>query len=180
MSRLAKKPIMITKGVTVLATPEGFRVTGPKGELLVLHLPKIDVEEKEGGLTVTAQGTDKQSRANLGTQWSLLRNAVQGVHEGFIKILEIEGIGYRGQMEGKTLVLHLGYAHPVRFDPLEGVKIEVEKNMIRITGYDKDAVGRTASEIRALKKPEPYKGKGIRYQGEVIRIKVGKKATTGV
>ena len=150
-------------------------VKGPKGELtlnIVLGIG-IEVSAKEVWVKDIAEG---KAGAMLGTTWSLLQNAIAGVHEGFTKILEIEGVGYRAALEGQTLVLHLGYALPVRVPVLEGTTIVVEKNMIKVSGIDKDRVGRAAAEIRALKKPEPYKGKGIHYQGEVIRRKVGKKA----
>ena len=115
---------------------------------------------------------------NVGTMWSLARNAAQGVLSEFSKVLEIEGIGYRASIEGDTLVLSLGYAQPVRFKIPKDVSVRVEKNVITISGVDKQLVGETAATIRQLKKPEPYKGKGIRYRGEIIRRKAGKKATT--
>ena len=125
---------------------------------------------------VKSDGDFKQARANCGTMWSLIRNAVQGVASGFSRSLEIEGVGYRAVLEGKELVLYLGYTQPVRLAPPVGVVIEVEKNTIKISGVDKELVNRTAAKIRAFRKPEPYKGKGIRYQGEVVRRKAGKKA----
>ena len=165
MSRLTKKPIIVPSGVTVQEAGGFLAAKGPKGEARV-KLP--------AGVTMKMEG------ANLwvddGTTWALARNAVQGVAEGFAKVLEIEGVGYRAVIEGKDLVLNLGYATPVRLAVPAGVTIAVEKNTIKISGINKEAVGQAAAEIRALKKPEPYKGKGIHYQGEVIRRKVGKKA----
>ncbi len=167
MSRLVKKPITIPKGVTATTTDGFLMVRGPKGE------------EK---IKLPPQGTAKVMEENLwvssGTEWALARNAIQGVTEGFVRLLEIEGVGYRAVLEGNELVLYLGYAKPVRMKVPEGISIAIEKNVIKISGISKDRVGRTAAAIRALKKPEPYKGKGIRYQGEVIRRKVGKKAAT--
>lgn len=180
MSRLAKKQIPIASGVTIEEKGEVIVVKGTKGERRIPMLPKTRVALENNAIQVTVEESGTQSRANQGTMWALIRNAVEGVTSGFSKVLEIEGIGYRVAMEGKTLVLHLGYAHPVRVETPHGITIEVEKNTVKISGIDKDLVGRTAAKIRALKKPEPYKGKGIRYQGEVVKIKAGKKATTSV
>lgn len=176
MSRLSKKPIAIPDGITVTPSADAVAVKGPKGEKKVPMLPFTEVALAEGGVMVTGNATNKQARANLGTMWSLTRNAILGVHEGYKKVLEIEGVGYKAALEGKVLVVSLGYVHPVKFPIPDDITITVEKNVVTITGNDKDMVGRTASQIRALKKPEPYKGKGIRYQGEIIKRKVGKKA----
>jgi large subunit ribosomal protein L6 len=153
-----------------------YFVKGPKGELSVMKLAGVAVNLEEGFLNVTQTGTDRQSAANLGTQWSLLKNAAIGVTEGFTKVLEIQGVGYRAAMEGTKINLSLGFSHPVLFEPLPGVSVSVEKNFITITGPNKEDVGQTAALIRKYRKPEPYKGKGIRYQGEVVRMKAGKKA----
>lgn len=170
MSRLVKKPIAIPSGVTVAATDVFLVIKGPKGEEKVKLPPQSTAKIADGNLWVST-----------GTEWALARNALQGVTEGFVKTLEIEGVGYRAVLEGKELVLYLGYAEPVRMKVPEGISIAIEKNVIKISGISKDHVGRAAAAIRALKKPEPYKGKGIHYQNEVIRRKVGKKAaTTGV
>lgn len=176
MSRLAKKPIKILSGVNVTTSGDFLIFKGPKGENKV-RLPlglraQIDADK----ILVEVRDKDIVDEASLGTTWSHIKNAIQGIADGFLKILEIEGIGYRAQLEGKELVLFLGYAEPVRFKLPETIKVEVEKNTIKISGVDKDLVGRVASDIRALKKPEPYKGKGIRYRGEIIKRKVGKKA----
>jgi large subunit ribosomal protein L6 len=181
MSRLIKKSITIPDGVTVAVADDVVTVKGPKGELTLIAPFGVDVaiEAKEAWVKATADvGSVPNVAALLGTTWSLLRNAIEGVSSGFTKILEIEGVGYRAVLEGKELVLYLGYALPVRMPVLNGVTVAVEKNTIKISGIDKEFVGRAAAEIRALKKPEPYKGKGIHYQGEVIRRKVGKKAGT--
>lgn len=176
MSRLAKKPISIDPGLSVVKDGGFLQFKGPKGELRVRILPMVDVEINENSISVTTQKSLKQARSNLGTLASLIRNSLEGVKSGFSKVLEIEGVGFRATMEGKTLVLSLGFVNPIRFDTPEGITIEVEKNQIRISGIDKEKVGQAAAEIRAFKKPEPYKGKGIRYQDEVIRRKSGKKA----
>jgi large subunit ribosomal protein L6 len=174
MSRLAKKPVMLIAGVT-LKDEGGFLVVkGTKGEIKL---------KKNSHVTVTVEGdkiwvkeADEGAEAAVGTVWALVRNAIKGVSEGFNKFLDIEGIGYRVVLEGKELVLFLGYALPVRMPIPEGVAIKLEKSSIEIIGIDKDLVGRVAAEIRSLKKPEPYKGKGIRYRGEIVKRKVGKKA----
>jgi large subunit ribosomal protein L6 len=181
MSRLIKKSIAIPEGVTVVVTGDVVAVKGAKGELS-LNVPfgvEVAIDGKEAWVKPAAGAKGiPNSPALLGTTWALLRNAIEGVSSGFVKILEIEGVGYRAALEGKDLILHLGYALPVRKPVLEGVTIVVEKNTIKVSGINKEVVGQAAAEIRALKKPEPYKGKGIHYQGEVIRRKVGKKAGT--
>lgn len=181
MSRLIKKSIALPENVTVAVSGNLATVKGAKGELQV-KLPfgvEVSVDGKEVWVKPAAGTTGVPNlTALLGTIWSLTRNAIEGVSNGYVKVLEIEGVGYRAAVEGKELVLHLGYALPVRMPMLEGTTVTVEKNMIKVVGIDKEIVGRAAAEIRALKKPEPYKGKGIHYQGEVIRRKVGKKAGT--
>lgn len=178
MSRLIKKPIIVPAGVTITKTGDVFAVKGPKGELTMHTFPGIEVSIEEGKVWIK-DSESLVNKAMLGTFWSLMTNTIQGVTEGFVKNLEIEGVGYRAVLEGKELVLFLGYALPVRVKLPEAVVVVVEKSTIKISGIDKDLVGRTAAEIRALKKPEPYKGKGIRYAGEVIIRKVGKKAGAG-
>lgn len=178
MSRLIKKSIKIEAGVT-LTVSDGFLVVkGPKGELKV-QIPAGIKTRVEGDTFWVDSTPNMPNPAMAGTFWSLSKNAIEGVTAGFVKVLEIEGVGYRAVLEGKELVLFLGYALPVRVPVAEGVTIVVEKNIIKVSGINKDLVGRAAAEIRALKKPEPYKGKGIHYQGEVIRRKVGKKAGAG-
>ena len=175
MSRLAKKSIQLPQGVTLRQDAGFLVVTGPKGELRVPLHSTIEVRV-EGEHIRFAAKDPAQRDALLGTAWSLLKNAAQGVAEGFKVFLEIEGVGYRATLEGKELVLFLGYALPVRVPIPEGVAVKIEKNVIEISGTGKELVGRFAAKVRALKKPEPYKGKGIRYRGEVIKRKVGKKA----
>ena len=177
MSRLIKKSIAIPQGVTVAQSGGVVLVKGPKGELSVKLSPGIAASIEGSELWIKKESASADA-AMLGTLWSLSRNAIQGVTDGFMKVLEIEGVGYRAAMEGKDLMLYLGYALPVKMKIADGVTVAVEKNIVRISGIDKELVGRVAAEIRAMKKPEPYKGKGIHYQGEVIRRKAGKKAGT--
>jgi large subunit ribosomal protein L6 len=175
MSRLIKKPVVIESGASVTVNDDVLTIKGPKGEIK-LPIPftvKVKVEGENVWVTGTAEAKDT---ALQGTIWSLTKNALIGVTKGFEKILELEGVGYRVVIEGKELVLFLGYALPVRLPILDKVTLTVEKNTIKLAGINKEVVGQVAAEIRALKKPEPYKGKGIHYKGEVIRRKVGKKA----
>jgi large subunit ribosomal protein L6 len=178
MSKLAKKLVSVPSGVTVQGDGLAVRVVGPKGELSVRIPHGIAWSMEEGGVRVKTGLVTKQSRADVGTTWSLIRNAVEGVTSGFSKVLEIEGVGYKMAVEGDTVVLSLGYVNPVRLAVPQGLAAAAEKNAMTISGMSKDLVGRFAAEIRAQKKPEPYKGKGIHYRGEVIRRKAGKKATT--
>jgi large subunit ribosomal protein L6 len=178
MSKLAKKSIAVPSGATVEVVDGSVRVKGPKGELAVKVPHGIRVAVEADGCRVSAAATTKQVRANTGTVWSLVRNAVQGVVAGYAKVLEIEGVGYKFAVEGDSVVLSLGYVKPVRIKIPQGLTVTVDKNSMAIAGIDKELVGGFAADIRAKKKPEPYKGKGIRYQGEVIRRKAGKKATT--
>jgi large subunit ribosomal protein L6 len=177
MSRLARQPITKKTEISVAETGGIVTVKGPKGELHLDLLPGTMVAVEGDAVWVkTEEG--KEITPNLGTMWSNLQNAIIGVTEGFSKILEIEGVGYKAQMEGKNLALSLGFSHPIRFELPEGLTASVEKNTITISGIDKQKVGQAAAEIRSYRKPEPYKGKGIRYRGEVVRRKVGKKAAT--
>ncbi len=176
MSRLAKKTIPVPQGVTLEEKEGKIIVKGPKATLELTHLPGIKVKVENSEIKVEGPTEEKQDAANLGTMWALIRNAVLGVTEGFTKKLELEGVGFKAVAEGKSIVLNLGFSHPIRFTPPESIVISVEKNTITVSGPDKNLVGKAAAEIRAMKKPEPYKGKGIHYQGEVIRRKVGKKA----
>ena len=178
MSRLARKPVPLPNGASFTEKDGVYSMKGPKGEIEVLRLSGVKVEsDADNVLTVTlVTENDRQSKANLGTQWSLIRNAAIGVTEGYKKVMEIQGVGYRAAMEGKNINLSLGFSHPVVFEPLPGVELSVEKNLITVAGVSKEDVGQTAALIRKYRKPEPYKGKGIRYQGEVVRMKAGKKA----
>lgn len=176
MSRIGKSPISIPEGVTVRVTGALVSVKGPKGELEISLHPWVQAEVKDREVVILPKGDTKKTPALWGLFRALIANMVQGVTEGFEKKLEFEGIGYRAVVEGDMLNLQLGFSHPVKFRTPAGIKLSVEKNVIKISGIDKGLVGETAARIRALKPPEPYKGKGIRYQGEVIRRKAGKKA----
>jgi len=178
MSRLAKKPIQIPEGVTVERKDGFLNFKGPKGEKSVGEMQYVDVDIVDKNINVKTSKEFKQARANLGTMTSHIKNAISGVTLGFSKILELEGVGYRAAIEGKTLVMSLGFSHPIRLESPKGITIIVEKNQITVSGVDKQAVGQIAAEIRSFRKPEPYKGKGIHYKGEVIRRKSGKKAAT--
>ena len=166
------------EGVTIALRDDLLAIKGPKGELTVTLVPGVTAVQKERELWIE-KGKGLVNEAMLGTTWSLAKNAIEGVTNGFMKKLEIEGVGYRAAIEGKELVLFLGYALPVRVSVPDDVTVAVEKNnAILFSGISKENVGQIAAKVRALKKPEPYKGKGIHYEGEVIRRKVGKKAGT--
>lgn len=176
MSKVGKKPIEIPQGVAVnVKDSSSIEFKGKEGTIMLPVLPYTKIELKENQLLIASAGDDKQSRANWGTMRALAQNAVSGVNGGFMKELEIQGVGYRAVMEGNTLVLSVGFSHPVKFPAPEGVKISVEKALIKIFGANKNLVGQVAAKIRAIKKPEPYKGKGIRYKGETVKLKAGKK-----
>jgi large subunit ribosomal protein L6 len=153
-------------------------VKGPKGELKRDFSPLIKISMENGQVVVTRASDTPAERALHGTTRALIANMVRGVSSGFEVTLEVEGVGYRAEMEGKVLVLHVGYSHPVKFDPPAGVSFEADQKtrQIKVLGYDREAVGQTASEIRAVRPPEPYHGKGIRYSGEKVRRKAGKAA----
>lgn len=176
MSRIGKQPIAIPSGVTVKITDGVIVVTGPKGTLRRMIVPEVGVVTRDGRIDVVTKSSTRRTSALWGLTRALVANMVTGVSSGFEKKLEFEGIGYRAAMEGTTLVMQLGFSHPVRFDPPQDITLKVERNTITVFGADKETVGRVAASIRGYKKPEPYKGKGIRYQGEVIRRKVGKKS----
>ncbi len=176
MSKIGKQPISILPGVEVKIDGGFVIAKGPKGELK-REIPKeIKVEIKEKEIIVSPGLETKRTNAFWGLTRALIFNLVKGVSDGFEKRLEIQGVGYKAALVGNKLVLNLGFSHPVEIEEVEGVKFAVEKNIIVITGPDKEKVGQMAASIRALKKPEPYKGKGIRYVGEIVRRKAGKKA----
>lgn len=175
MSRLGKQPVELPTGVTVTLEGSVLKVKGPKGELS--REVKDDVTFKIEGTTVTLEpGETPEAKALWGTYAAHLRNMVTGVTEGFEKILQIEGVGYRAEVKGKEIVLNVGFSHSVPLEIPEGISAEVVKNEIKLIGIDKDELGQFAANVRKVKKPEPYKGKGIRYQGEYIIRKQGKKA----
>ena len=175
MSRIGKKPVVIPSGVTLDLNNELLKVKGPKGELSLAMHPKVKIEKTDLEILVTVHNSEnKQQRALWGLYRALINNMVVGVTAGFAKILEINGVGYKAAMSGKKLVLNLGYSHPIELDLPTGLDAKVEKNIITITGSDRQAVGQFAAVVRSKRKPEPYKGKGIKYQNEVIRRKAGK------
>jgi len=178
MSRIGKKPIEILAGVTVKIDSQKVLIKGPQGELTLEVRPEIKVELKEEKIFVTPQIETKETKAFWGLTRALLQNMIKGVTAGFEKKLEIEGVGYRANLEGQDLVLNIGFSHPVKIKAPEGIKFTVEKNTITVAGIDKGLVGEIAAEIRRVRPPEPYKGKGIRYSGEQIRRKVGKRAVS--
>lgn len=176
MSRIGKKPIVVAEGVAVDIGAGSVEIKGADVAMTLPILPGIKVERKENKLIFTPENKDKQTISNWGTMRALVQNAISGAAKDFTKSLIIEGVGYRASVEGENLVFNLGYSHPVRFEIPKGVKITIEKNVVNVSGADKQRVGETAARIRRLRKPEPYKGKGIRYVGEVIKRKAGKKA----
>ncbi len=176
MSRLGKQPVTIPSGVTVTFTDGVLTVKGPKGELTREVRDRVTVEVAADSVTFAPADESKASHALWGTYAAHARNMVAGVTDGFEKVLEIEGVGYRAEMQGNKIVLNVGFSHPVEMEVPAGLEAVVEKNVITIKGFDKDAVGQFAANVRKVKQPEPYKGKGIRYQGEHIIRKQGKKA----
>lgn len=183
MSRIGLKPIPIPAGVTVEVGENNFvKVKGPKGELSQPIAVSLKIEQNDGHLTVERPDNERLNRSQHGLARTLIDNMVTGVTKGHEKHLEIIGVGYRAQMEGRSMVLHMGYSHPVKIDVQEGITLEVyqeEKSRsqrIKVSGIDKARVGQVAADIRKVRKPEPYKGKGIRYVGEVVRLKAGKRA----
>ncbi|MEK4222230.1 50S ribosomal protein L6 [Bacillus sp. FSL W8-0116] len=175
MSRIGKKPIEIPSGVTVTIEKNTVTVKGPKGSLTRTFNPDLNIEVGEKEIIVTRPSDSKEHRALHGTTRALLANMVEGVSKGFEKSLELIGVGYRAQKQGKKLVLNVGYSHPVEIEPEEGIEIEVPSNTkIVVKGVSKERVGALAANIRDVRPPEPYKGKGIRYEGEYVRRKEGK------
>ena len=177
MSRVGKQIIAIPANVEISVSGDDLRVKGPKGELhRVLH-PSITVTVNGKEVTVSPLGTTKPVRSLWGTYASHIENMVEGVTKGFEKKLYVEGIGYRAEVSGTTLTLALGFSHPVKMTIPKGLSVTSEKGMVTVSGFDKELVSLFAAQVRAQKKPEPYKGKGIRYEGEVVKRKQGKKAT---
>src|SRR5205823_7374594 len=177
MSRIGKQPIPVPTGVTIAIEPERVTVNGPRGELSERIPRDIEVEQTDGELLVTRPTDRGEHRALHGLTRSLIANMVQGVTEGFEKRLEIQGVGYRAQLRGRDLELALGYSHPISIKAPDGIEFEVpQPTRIIVRGASKQQVGEVAAYIRKQRKPEPYKGKGIRYEGEYVARKVGKRA----
>ena len=182
MSRIGRVPISIPTGVKVAVRPGNeVIISGPKGELTDRFRPEIDIEIKDDLINVTRSGDEGRHRAFHGLTRSLLANMVTGVTEGYRRELEIQGVGYRALLEGSTLVLNVGFSHSVFIVPPEGIAFDLDRpgHVIGVTGIDKQLVGEITARIRRVRPPEPYKGKGIRYMGEYVRIKAGKAGKIG-
>ncbi len=174
MSRIGKLPISIPSGVTITVDSDAITVKGAKGELIVPHLSDVTVSQEDGNIIVTRKDDERIAKAQHGLQRALLNNAVDGVTKGFEKRLEVKGVGFRVATSNNELDMSLGFSHPVKYKAPAGITLTNDKMVIIVAGIDKQQVGQVAAEIRAIKKPEPYKGKGIAYQGEQILRKAGK------
>jgi large subunit ribosomal protein L6 len=175
MSRIGKRPITIPSKVTVTIDGSQIAVKGPKGTLSRVLPAAVTLEHEGESLLVKRRDESRSSRQLHGLSRTLVANMVEGVSQGFVRRLEIQGVGYRAQVQGRNLMLNVGYSHPVQISPPEGIQLAVENNTnVIVSGFDKEKVGNIAAQIRAVRSPEPYKGKGIRYAGEVVRRKAGK------
>jgi len=177
MSRIGRMPVEVPSNVTITVGDDTVTVKGPKGELKQAIVPHVSIEVEDGQAVVTRKGDLKQAKSNHGLMRSLLSNMVTGVHTGFTKELQILGVGYRADVKGQNLVMNLGYSHLIEFPIPQGIDISVDKsNKISVSGADKQQVGQVAAVIRGYRKPDHYKGKGVRYVDEYVRIKAGKSA----
>lgn len=174
MSRIGKQPIPIPEGVEIKLEGDVIAVKGPKGMLERRIHPKVQVQVDPGHLIVSVAEQSREARSYHGLFRALIANMVTGVTNGFEKNLEIVGIGYRAELKGRTAVLHLGYSHPIHFDLPDGIDAKIDKTKISLSGINKELLGETAAKIRGFRKPEPYKGKGIKYTDEITRRKAGK------
>ena len=174
MSRIGKMPIPIPKDVKIDLKDNNLKVNGPKGELIRVIHPRVNVNIDGDQVVVSVNDESKESRSFHGLFRALIANMVTGVSKGFEKGLEIVGVGYRAELSGRTVTFHLGYSHPVIFELPEGIEANIDKTKITLLGIDKELLGRTAAKIRSFRKPEPYKGKGIKYADEIIKRKAGK------
>ena len=176
MSRIGRLPVDVPAGVQVNVQGSNVHIKGPKGELQRTFSSLIGIALEENQVVVSRNSDKPEERALHGTTRAVIANMVHGVSTGFEIILEVEGVGYRSEMDGNTLVLHVGYSHPVRFEPPAGISFEADQKtrQVKVLGFDREVVGQTAAEIRRVRPPEPYHGKGIRYAGERIRRKAGK------
>lgn len=177
MSRIGKIPVEVPAGVNVELNGRNVNISGTKGSLELTHNPSVSVEQQENKIIVSPKPNRVDAQAQYGLTRTLIANMVKGVSEGFERRLEINGVGYRASASGRNLTLSLGYSHTIEFKLPDGVEAKVEANVITLSGADKQKVGQAAAEIRAKRKPEPYKGKGIKYAEEHIRRKAGKTAT---
>lgn len=176
MSRIGRMPVEIPGGVQVDLKGSNVHVKGPKGELQRTFSPRIGIAMENNQLVITRKSENPAERALHGTTRAVLANMIHGVSKGFEVILEVEGVGYRAELNGKNLVLHVGYSHPVTMEPPAGISFETDAKtrMIKVLGFDKEMVGQVAANIRKVRPPEPYHGKGLRYRGERVRRKAGK------
>ena len=175
MSRIGKQPVALPAGITATLSDSVATLKGPKGELTMKVPATVSVAQEGAALTVTRRGDDKQSRADHGTTRALLNNMIVGVKDGYSRELEIQGVGFKASISGRTLTLNVGYSHPVEYTVPEGVKVEVTDGVqLKVSGIDKQLVGQVSARIRAFRPPEPYKGKGVRYKDERVRRKAGK------
>jgi large subunit ribosomal protein L6 len=181
VSRIGRLPVEVPNGVQINIQGSDVHVKGPKGELRRTFSPLIGIALENGQVVVTRNSDHPKERALHGTTRAMIANMVHGVSSGFEIVLEVDGVGYRAEMQGSDLVLHVGYSHPVKVTPPDGVTFEVDQKtrQVKVLGYDREVVGQTAAEIRRIRPPEPYHGKGIRYQGERIRRKAGKAGKGG-
>lgn len=180
MSRIGLRPIPVPSGVDIQLTPGHVTVKGPKGELHQDVSRALNIEQDNGNLLVNRPNDERRNRQLHGLTRTLINNMVVGVTDGYTKVLEIQGVGYRAALDGTTLVLNVGYSHPVRVEAPAGITFAVENpTRLSVSGIDKQLVGETAARIRRIRPPEPYKGKGIRYQGEYVRRKAGKAGKVG-
>ena len=178
MSRIGKKPIIILKGVEVKINENEVLVKGPKGELKKDFPFEVLIELKDDQIFISPKKDTKRIKALWGLTRALIANMVHGVSVGYEKSLQIEGVGYKAELDGNDVSLKVGFSHPVKIEQPEGIKFSIERNIISVSGIDKEKVGLVASKIRAVRPPEPYKGKGIRYVGEIVKKKAGKKVAT--
>jgi large subunit ribosomal protein L6 len=176
MSRIGRLPVAVPNGVQINVQGSDVHVKGPKGEMKRTFSSQIGIALENGEVVVTRKSDDPKERALHGTTRALLANMIHGVSSGFQTVLEVQGVGYRAEIQGKDLALFVGYSHPVKMTPPDGISFEVDQKtrQIKVLGYDREAVGQTAAEIRRVRPPEPYHGKGIRYLGEKVRRKAGK------
>lgn len=179
MSRIGKQPIPVPAGVSIEAEGARINATGPKGTLSVTLMPGIALKQEPDQMQLVKERENPDTQKSYGLMRTLVANMVTGVSTGFSKQLEVNGVGYRASVSGQSLNLTLGFSHPIEYKLPKGIEAKVEKNIITISGADKQMVGQVAADIRALRKPEPYKGKGIRYIDERVRRKAGKTATKG-
>lgn len=178
MSKIGKQPVLIPTGVTVEVNGHNVKVTGPKGTM-ERHFPaEISVEVKEGKVQVSTKGSGKYVMSIFGTIRALINNDVKGVSEGWSKKLELVGTGFKAEIAGSTLSLTVGYSHPVKIEAPKGITFKVEKGFVTVEGFDRELVGQVSADIRGVRPPEPYKGKGIKYSDEIVRRKAGKAAAT--